>query len=225
MDKLQSSGNSLKEREKRQKQVIKPMLDNPFTSVNWPFIDQALAADILQHLRVLSQPLRQFIHQEPLVRDQIVLGFNEVTKQLEKQASAQHQATMKYVFVCKYDLSPPILYQHFPVLTFTAAKGSSTSIKLVQLPKGSSQELADILQVKDASVFALNGEIPQATELYKLLDTVTDVQVPFLSNHHFNQLRVHYLSTSAPLVNRKSDSKIKKATQPKKNRKPNDTTK
>ena len=55
MSGLKKSGaNSLKESEKKRKQVFKPVLDNPLTQSNvWPFVEPEIGTslvDLLQHL-------------------------------------------------------------------------------------------------------------------------------------------------------------------------------
>lgn len=95
---------SLKDTEKRRRQVFKPILDNPYTqSKLWPFISPELSNTILEHLSQILSNLGHYngLHAEakkdnsskikttdiPEIRKEITIGFNSTIKALETQAS------------------------------------------------------------------------------------------------------------------------------------------
>lgn len=219
------SGNSLKEREKRRKQVFKPVLDNPYTQVNWPFVNPNTAADIRELLvngltpaGVYSKICKQAgddanikVPEKPEVLNQITVGFNATTSALESLAKHHKNSfPMGYIFVCKYDIPAKILVQHFPVLTYTASKGSNRSIKLVQLPKGSADILSKALNVTDTTILgvSINSDIFQTNSV--LFNEIPDVIIPYLEGVDiYKKPVINYLSTSAPVGVKKQDQKQK----------------
>ncbi|CAH6718958.1 ribonucleases P/MRP protein subunit Pop3p [[Candida] jaroonii] len=213
-----NTANSLKEREKRKRQVLKPILDNPFTTVNWPFVEPQKAEIILEHLCLILNQISTYKNNvknstkpppPPEVMNKTILGFNEITSALEKQAKSEHDTTINYVLVCKYDLQPSILTQHFPVLTYTASKGSNTSIKLVQLPRGSLEKISDAVGENVGIIGLMNG-IPHSEALMEVLNSIDDVNVPYLETEEFQKLQIKFISTSMPIGVPKNDQKQKK---------------
>lgn len=213
-----NTANSLKEREKRKRQVLKPILDNPFTSVNWPFIEPEKAEIILEHLCLILKQISTYKENvktstktppPPEVMNKVVLGFNETISALEKQAKSQHENTISYVLVCKYDLQPSILTQHFPVLSYTASKGSKSSVKLVQLPRGSIEKISEAVG-ETVGIIGLMSGIPHSEALTEVLDLISDVEVPYLESQEFQKLQVKFISTSMPIGVPKNDQKQKK---------------
>lgn len=111
-----AASGSLKELERRRKEVIKPILENPFTSgVLWPAVDPATAEKIMQYLsQLLSRhgnylQMRQMKHQQmkqvgqksqdknmvvppaPEEASKITVGFNSTVKRLEAQAAPNRE--------------------------------------------------------------------------------------------------------------------------------------
>lgn len=106
MSGLKKSGaNSLKESEKKRKQVFKPVLDNPLTQSNvWPFVEPEIGTslvDLLQHLltpigryneakklqKVNGSKLDSSVSlEQPSIQKEITVGFNSTVKALEDQA-------------------------------------------------------------------------------------------------------------------------------------------
>ena len=109
----------------------------------------------------------------PILLQHLVVGINAVTKRLESQKqSARHRVTVsnqppvelpltppliKYVFVCRTDIDPPILIDHFPLLVASYNTSNPSSIvKLVPLPKGAELTLAACLNVRRVAAFAFD---------------------------------------------------------------------
>lgn len=239
------AGNSLKEKDKRRRQVFKPVLDNPFTQVNWPFIQPNLSQDIIQHLTLILKPVGEYnealaknktdnsfkVPDIPLAYENTVTGFNNTTQALEAQAkikssslSSSSKNPVSYVFICKHDISPSILTAHFPTLVYTASQGCGQPIKLIQLPKGSMADLSQALSVEKTSILGLRRNIPEASALFQLLDAnVTDISIPYLNAYYEDQKKYHspritFLETSAPILPSKNKKqKEKKDTKDTKN--------
>lgn len=222
---VMGAANSLKEREKRRRQVFKPVLDNPYTQVNWPFIEpqrgediRELLIDTIKPIGVYNEVLKRIEAdksipppQRPEILDQVKIGFNDTTSTLESLAKRhQHPLPLGYVFVCKYDISPRILVQHFPVLTYTASKGANSHIKLIQLPKGSAQRLSEALNISDTTILGVSINSPLSkTDIF---NDIQDVSVPYLEHMKdlYNKPVINFLSTTAPIGGKKNQQKLLK---------------
>jgi ribonuclease P/MRP protein subunit POP3 len=112
----------------------------------------------------------------------LTVGINEVTKSLERQAKyTRHKLTVsdkgnithaddiqpliKFVFVCRADIDPPLLVAHLPHLVAAcnscvrdqASPGeSSDAVKVVPLPKGAELSLAEAIGFRRVAVLALD---------------------------------------------------------------------
>ena len=111
----------------------------------------------------------------------IKFGINEVAKLLENQISRLRQCLLDKrpiedddapnplaVFACRWDINPPTLLAHIPHLVASVNTLASTyranfteappipEVKLVNLPKGSENPLAEALGMRRVSVIALN---------------------------------------------------------------------
>ncbi|KAK6461348.1 RNase P and RNase MRP subunit [Scheffersomyces coipomensis] len=231
--------NSLKELEKKRRQVFKPILDNPFTqSSQWPFVSPDIASQIIDHLSFLLSSVGK--HNElkkqqkslagdgPQISKQIVVGFNAVVSALESQAqvhksisnispdSNQDSQYIKYIFVTKNDISPPIIISSFPVLAYTSSRSESDRVKLIQLPKGTMEKLSSILSIPNTGILGMAKKIPEAFNLFKLIDEhISDVDIPWLhglfdrKSSPFLPPVINFLSTSAPILPKKNDQKKK----------------
>lgn len=205
------SGNSLKEREKKRKQVFKPVLDNGLTQANWPFIEPELSNSIIEALEIILKSSKGDIE----TQKGITIGFNDTTRGLEELAmdSKGNSNPIKYVFVCKNDISNTMITQHFPVLTFTASKKSGIPIKLIQLPKGSSIRVSQAVEKENTTIIGLSADFKGHEGLFSLFEQVADISVPFLegilnSELHFNEPLINMVATSAPIMS-KADNKQK----------------
>jgi ribonuclease P/MRP protein subunit POP3 len=120
---------------------------------------------------------------EPPIISHLILGINQVTKRLERQARAYRQTLdvtntpadngtpepppsrlISIVFVCRADVDPPLLISHLPTLVAScnSSRNSLTNpeshppIKLVPVPKGSESLLADATGLRRLAVLALD---------------------------------------------------------------------
>lgn len=191
--------SSLKAQEAKRKQVFRPILDNPFTQSNqWPFIEPNVGNDIVDLLEVLLKTKQGFKYH----------GFNPTVSSLEKQAAANrgiHKnacVQIKYVFVCKYDISPAMLTNMFPTLCFTASKNAQDRVKLIQLPRGSLERLSKALGVDRVGIFGLTEDTEGARPLFDLIDkNVKDIEVPWLEcifsgEMVFNKPNIKHVATT-----------------------------
>ena len=108
----------------------------------------------------------------PSILRHITVGINDVTKRLEMFAQSLHQvhdtaprSPIRVVFVCCADIDPPALVAHLPQLVATCNSistcsdpkaASSSSIKLVPLPKGAELALAKAIGLRRAAVLAID---------------------------------------------------------------------
>lgn len=103
---------SLKDAEKRRRQVFKPILDNPYTQTKlWPYISPELSNTILEHLSQILSNLGSYNElaaeakknnnskmkttDVPEIRKEITIGFNSTIKALETQASRHRKMLTK----------------------------------------------------------------------------------------------------------------------------------
>lgn len=213
------ASTSLKARSNKRNQIFKALLDNPYTQSNtWPFVTPSVAKDLLDLMDAILCP----IVQEAIKIERIkwlYYGFNSTVETLERQAAnnrGKHKDSVrqiKYLIVCKYDITPQLLTSMFPTLCFTASKGSSDMVKLVQLPKGSMERLSNIIGVANTGILGLPGDVELAEPIYKLIDeNVKDIEIPWLSNIFdspgiFYQPQVKQLQVKAPQGKKKKNSK------------------
>ena len=106
----------------------------------------------------------------------LVLGLNDVTKRCV-------HSELSVILVCKEDIVPSLLVEHFPMIAFHHQS------LLVPLPKGASQRLQEevFLKVKKVSVLGIKKEAPELSNL-----------VAFLCQKlksHANANNVHYPAT------------------------------
>ena len=119
--------------------------------------------------------------ESPPILQHITVGINEVTKSLERQAKySRHKLTVsdkgpashasvkpliKFVFVCRADIDPPLLVAHLPHLVAAcnscvhdqgSSRESSDVVKMVPLPKGAELSLAEAVGFRRAAVLALD---------------------------------------------------------------------
>ena len=123
----------------------------------------------------------------PPVLSHLTIGINAVTKRLEAQAhshrlktgikvsaqpsdgppSTKETPAIKYVFVCRADVDPPLLIAHIPELV-AACNVSIPSqflspVHLIPLPKDAERTLADALNLPRLSILALDVSVPKST--------------------------------------------------------------
>lgn len=207
-----SSTMSLKEVEKR-RTVFKPLLDNPYPQASFPMLPQETQKQITEFLMLQLQDITSWKSiggpkpPQPEIMGCITTGFNSTVKVLESQAKQpQLEKKMRYVFVCKAEIKPQLLIQHFPVLCYTASQG--VKVKLIQLPRCSMAQLEEKLGKKCAILGMYeNGVISKSFR--ELLDSVPDVEVPWLDNVDFHKLNVKMVETTAPIKKNNNNQKKK----------------
>ena len=114
--------------------------------------------------------------ESPLILSHLLYGVNVVTKRLEIQTQRARRLTvispetsdqpsdlkpLKYVFVCRADVDPPLLLDHLPHLV--AAYNStnpSEYLKLMPLPQGAELALARALCIRKVTVLAIDVSLP-----------------------------------------------------------------
>ncbi|KAG2735098.1 hypothetical protein G9P44_001312 [Scheffersomyces stipitis] len=185
--------------------------------------------------REIKQSGREIAVKPPVPHNyhDILVGFNSTVSSLERQArrriisfndknaatTAENttQKYFKYVFVTKYDITPTVITSMFPMLTYTSSRSSSDRVKLVQLPRGASTRISEVLGIENSGIVALTADIVEATGLYQLIDSeVADVNIPWLQQlldeDHLTDLESlasKFLATSAPVLPKKNDQKAK----------------
>jgi len=136
----------------------------------------------------------------------LIVGINEVTKSLERQAKdTRHKFTVsdkgnitpvdirpliKFVFVCRADIDPPLLVAHLPHLVAAcnscvhaqATSGESSNVvKVVPLPKGAELSLAEAIGFRRAAVLALESTTPNLSNLDSYLPSIPTLVAPWLA--------------------------------------------
>jgi len=152
----------------------------------------------------------------PLVLGHIVYGINAVTKRLEIQSrnarrplvfSSDESITMKglplkYLFVCRADVDPPLLVDHLPHLVAACNSGGTRNLlKIVPLPKGAELALAQKLGIRRVTTLGADMCFPDSS-LTALLEPVATLTAPWLVHSEPTQLllpaHIKQVRTSAP---------------------------
>jgi ribonuclease P/MRP protein subunit POP3 len=197
---------SLKEAEKR-RTVFKPLLDNPFPSSQFPLVPHDSQHQIMEFLLLQLQDVANWNEikgtkpAKPEILDHLTMGFNSTVKFLEAQAKEPQKRPMRYVFVCKTEISPQLLVQQFPALCYTASNG--IKVKLIQLPRGAMSQLQEKLAMKCAILGMFDNDVISRS-FKELLESVPDVEVPWLNNPKFRELKVKMLETTAPITKKQN---------------------
>ncbi|ODQ78458.1 hypothetical protein BABINDRAFT_18548, partial [Babjeviella inositovora NRRL Y-12698] len=208
---------SLKDIENKRRQVFKPVLDNPYTQAPWPRVDPQQGHDIRDILCTLLEPIGRHnahlkTHPElkpsaPLTFQHATIGFNSTVKALELQApvgkgrSKVVYPALSVVFVCKPEISPSLITQHFPVLSYVASS-PERKVKLIQLPRGSMEKLSEATGQPHTGIVGITKEMPGASTLLAIInENVEDVEVPWLENvDFFSKPVLKVLKTTAPII-------------------------
>ncbi|KAF5323518.1 hypothetical protein D9611_005650 [Ephemerocybe angulata] len=140
-------------------------------------------------------PLEGNLPTKPDILNHLTCGVNAVTKRLEEQARQVRRnvvmtsktdmepiTPISLVFVCRADVDPPILIDHFPPLV-AACNSVHTNhhVKLIPLPKESENLLAEKLGIKRVSVIALDTTFAGLEELNTRLESITPLTAPWLA--------------------------------------------
>ncbi|OBA20993.1 hypothetical protein METBIDRAFT_41210 [Metschnikowia bicuspidata var. bicuspidata NRRL YB-4993] len=211
MSKHTPGAGSIRDIEQKKREVLKPLLENPFTQgTEWPTIDRSVAETIMECLIQVLSGYGIYLEMRSLNKDKkipvpevagkITIGFNSTVKKLEKQAgpnrakllgkppkrSKQEQPNtpgyVKYVFVAKSDISTSLLTSCFPLLTYSASRSALDRVKLVELPRGAMQKLSKVLRTDNVSIISLEEKWADGKLLFDVVDSnIRDVEVPWLA--------------------------------------------
>ncbi|CAG8486298.1 2349_t:CDS:2 [Paraglomus occultum] len=197
------TGSSIRTEEKKRKTVFKAVLDSPF-NINWPNVSKETQEEILQ---VLCSTLSSFGESKCVRKSKdIVIGLNAVTRRLESQPESL-DSLLRMVFVCKNDISPPILYAHIPVMA-----AISPSLLLVALPFGAERRLSELLSVKRVACIGIKRESTGFDNLYELVQQkVPPISAPWLNGvrvgFDYQSPNVKTLVTSAPVEKKRRQTR------------------
>ncbi|CCM04192.1 uncharacterized protein FIBRA_06358 [Fibroporia radiculosa] len=156
----------------------------------------------------------------PPILQHLTFGVNEVTKLLEKRAqSYRHVVTVAnstpksspqaeqcacIILVCRGDVDPPMLLQHFPQLVAACNSRRPTTseeiVWLIALPKGAESTLADAMGLRRVSVLAIAGSAPDFVTLLRLVEKVSVPRAPWLTQveQAIEPTHIKQLRTTAP---------------------------
>lgn len=129
--------------------------------------------DMLSPLYTAERP------EPPLILKSLTYGINAVTKRLElqiqncgskvtfkspsdTQTTKESTPIIRYLFVCRADVDPPILIDHLPHLVATYNVLRPTNLPptiLIPLPKGAEVTLAHAMGVRRLAAIALDVNI------------------------------------------------------------------
>lgn len=199
---------SIKKIEKT-KQVFKPLLDSPYPKSEFPDIEIDIQDQILGFLLLLLNDLGNYNkHKDKINKPEILksttLGFNSTVKQLEIQSKTKIENPIRYVFVCKSDISPQLLIQQFPNLCYLA------HAKLIQLPKGSFDKLKEITH-QSINIIGLKDSTLISKSFLEILNTLPDLNIEWLKEVNYYKTRINFVKTSAPLTKKvKNPTKVTK---------------
>ncbi|CDK26492.1 unnamed protein product [Kuraishia capsulata CBS 1993] len=194
--------NSIKAQATKRRQVFRPILETPYTDVEWPRIEPETLRNLLE---LFIRALATYKDVES-VQSVMTTGFNSTMKALEDRKKTKPENRISIVFVCKADVKPPLLVQHLPVLAAVASI-ESDPVKLVQLPHGSSAKISQVLGIKDTWIVGiprvltmeLNSEFQVLQDF--VFESVEDVLVPWLqAEPEYEKAKVKFISTTQPIV-------------------------
>jgi ribonuclease P/MRP protein subunit POP3 len=152
----------------------------------------------------------------PLILSHLVYGVNAVTKRLEIQTQSTRRPTtsvpetsgqpsdtkpLKYVFVCRADVNPPLLVAHLPHLV--AAYNStnpSEYLKLIPLPQGAEISLAEALGIRRVTVLGIDVGWVDDLRLKSTSEQVSTLSASWLSKPPPSLVATHikHIRTTAP---------------------------
>lgn len=196
---------SLKDLDKRAREVFKPILENPYTQgPDFPVISKETSRDILEFLNQFLPSYGNYLGLKNkkdipahALSGKITIGFNSTVQALESQAFFNRKKAfntvkappkrlpiegyLKYVFVARNDISTPLLTDMLPLLAFTASKSLDNRVKLIDLPRGSMNKLLELLQTKNIGIVGILDEWREGKEMFNLIESnVKDIDVPWL---------------------------------------------
>lgn len=153
------------------------------TGGNMDVVDRGLSSEI--QTDPLALPDTADGPEPPLILKSLICGINAVTKQLEAQIEysrpkivlkstddiehiEEHKPIIRYLFVCRADVDPPVLIDHLPhlVATYNALRQSDLPPTiLVPLPKGAEAPLAQAMGVRRLAALAIDVNLHFSPEV------------------------------------------------------------
>ncbi|KAF8331401.1 uncharacterized protein EI90DRAFT_3057834 [Cantharellus anzutake] len=127
----------------------------------------------------------------PSLLSHVKFGVNEVTKQLDayvlsaRKEPTDSRPTTIYVFACPYDVNPPSLLSHLPMLvavcnaTFRSWNIQS-KVLLIPFPKGSEVHLAHAIKQRRISIMSLNSNAQGMDRLSEACSPLPILSAPWL---------------------------------------------
>ncbi|CAG8784314.1 15531_t:CDS:2 [Racocetra persica] len=101
---------------------------------------------------------------------------NQLTNPSPIVIQNEHLTSLRMIFVCKADISPPHLCAHLPIMSSIAR-----DVLLVPLPSGAEELISNKLGIRRASCIGVKIKTPEFDGIYKLAkDKVGPVNAPWL---------------------------------------------
>ncbi|KAL9716478.1 RNase P and RNase MRP subunit [Leucoagaricus gongylophorus] len=158
----------------------------------------------------------------PPILNSLIYGINAVTKRLEIQiensrvksvfkygsktrATGESTNPIRFLFVCRADIDPPILIDHLPhlVATYNALRQEDFHpIVLATLPKGAETTLAQVIGVRRLAALAISASSAISQERFATVaDSIAPVTAPWLTStpaRLYVQSHIKQIRTTAP---------------------------
>ncbi|KAJ3998522.1 hypothetical protein F5050DRAFT_1744372 [Lentinula boryana] len=142
----------------------------------------------------------------PAILAHLTTGINQVTKRLEVLVRTRrggivdkdtHPIGIRIVLVCRADVNPPMLIDHFPhlVAAYNSTKPPDP-ILLVSLPQGAEHTLSEVMGIRRVAVMAINSEAPALSSLLSLVTSVPILTASWLAT----EVAVAELKRSTPII-------------------------
>lgn len=222
----------------------------------WPTVERPVAETIMECLTQVLSKYGSYLEMKklnknkeipvPEVASKITIGFNSTVKKLEEQAKPNRARLLgkntapkktskcdliepgyvKYVFVARNDISTPLLTSCFPLLTFSASRSGLDRVKLVELPRGATHKLLNVLRTENVSIISLEENWTEGKLLFDVVNSsIRDTEVPWLaglfddtSAPQYEKPNIKFVKTTMP-IGRVDKDKKRGILKKKKNRK------
>ncbi|KAF7303309.1 Deoxycytidylate deaminase [Mycena kentingensis (nom. inval.)] len=131
----------------------------------------------------------------PAILNHMSFGINQVSKRLDAQIRLVRKVTsfpaiqdnrpplppLKLILVCRGDIDPHVLIDHFPhqIAAFNAGKPEQP-LKMIYLPAGAEARLAVAMGVRRIAVLGLDVDAPGLDKFEKVMNAVDPITAPWL---------------------------------------------
>lgn len=220
---------TIKAEEEKRRTVFKPILDNPYTKITWPTVEDSetilqLIVELLSPIGTHAEYIKKNVFplpDSPGISEFVSLGFNPTMELLEGQAQKifhdgefdSEDDRLAIVFVCRSDIDSVLMTSHFPISCAAASspEKSVPPVKLVQLPKGSMVSLSKSTGENNLGIIGLKSEAPGAKKIFELAENIDSVHVPWINDIKVGLKTpvIKNLKTSAPVKVKKQKKKQK----------------